>query len=667
MSTRVLIVEDEAIVAIDLSTRLSRQGFTVVAQAGEYQEALTLAGQHRPDCVLMDVRLRGDIDGIETASQIYSQFRIPSVFLTAYTDEASVKRAANIKAYAYLLKPFHEQELVIAIQLAMARHEQEIAGDQNRALLHGTLNSIQDAVLTVDSDLAVRFVNSAAASLLGTDQLTVSGRDIGEIVHLLPPHEAPGPELGHRYTLSRSDGSEVPVDAEWTHLVTVEDSEAEAVLVLRDVSAQEEYEQRLRAARDKAQAADHAKSDFLARVSHELRTPLNSIIGMTDLASQANRDPKLGEFIGVAYASARHLNGLISDLLEFSAFEAGKIRLQRVAFNPQELLEQTTRAYAGAAQEHGLRLALVSRPELNCRAFGDPLRVRQVLTNLIDNAIKYTDSGSVTVHASRTAEGTYRFEVRDTGPGIDADQQEAIFDAFVRLQALDNHAGGVGLGLSIARVLVHAMHGDLGLSSVKGEGATFWFTLPLERQQAPAEPVCNSIVAALQVDDQLVRQALDAWAQVCGVTVDSVPNEGQPPQIRCIGDDGQVLAGYTVQTEPLAETYSDSQAKRYAVWEPFTAATIEAVLNARAPASPAEPPPDHAAEPSRTSVAPERFGALAAAIESGDWQQAAAALAQLEEHAGGNDRLRLRLALRRQDAETARAIVQAWQRGESTT
>lgn len=667
MSTHVLIVEDEAIVAIDLSTRLSRQGFTVVAQAGEYQEALTLAGQHRPDCVLMDVRLRGDIDGIETASQIYSQFRIPSVFLTAYTDEASVKRAANIKAYAYLLKPFHEQELVIAIQLAMARHEQEMAGDQNRALLHGTLNSIQDAVLTVDSDLMVRFVNSAAASLLGTDQLTVSGRDIGEIVHLLPPHETPGPELGHRYTLSRSDGSEVPVDAEWTHLVTVEDSEAEAVLVLRDVSAQEEYEQRLRAARDKAQAADHAKSDFLARVSHELRTPLNSIIGMTDLASQANRDPKLGEFIGVAYASARHLNGLISDLLEFSAFEAGKIRLQRVAFNPQELLEQTTRAYAGAAQEHGLRLALVSRPELNCRAFGDPLRVRQVLTNLIDNAIKYTASGSVTVHASRTAEGTYRFEVRDTGPGIDADQQEAIFDAFVRLQALDNHAGGVGLGLSIARVLVHAMRGDLGLSSVKGEGATFWFTLPLERQQAPAEPVCDRAVAALQVDDQLVRQALDAWAQVCGVTVDSVTNEGQPPQIRCIGADGQVLAEYTVQTEPLAETYSDSQAKRYAVWEPFAAATIEAVLTARAPASPAEPPPDHAAEPSRTSVAPERFGALAAAIESGDWQQAAAALAQLEEHAGGNDKLRLRLALRRQDAETARAIVQAWQRGESTT
>ena len=667
MSTRVLIVEDEAIVAIDLSTRLSRQGFTVVAQAGEYQEAVTLAGQHRPDCVLMDVRLRGDIDGIETASEIYSQFRIPSVFLTAYTDEVSVKRAANIKAYAYLLKPFHEQELVIAIQLAMARHEQEIAGDQNRALLHGTLNSIQDAVLTVDSDLAVRFVNSAAAGLLGTDPRTVPGRDIGEIVHLLPPHEAPGPELGHRYTLSRSDGSEVSVDAEWTHLAAVEASEAEAVLVLRDVSAQQEYEQRLRAARDKAQAADHAKSDFLARVSHELRTPLNSIIGMTDLASQVNRDPKLGEFIGVAYASARHLNGLISDLLEFSAFEAGKIRLQSVAFSPQELLEQTTRAYAGAAQERGLRLALVSRPEIDCRALGDPLRVRQVLTNLIDNAIKYTDSGSVTVHAFRTTDGAYRFEVRDTGPGIDADQQEAIFDAFVRLQALDNHGGGVGLGLSIARVLVRAMRGDLGLSSIKGEGSTFWFTLPLERQQAPAGPVCNEAVKTLQVDDQLVIQALGDWAQVCGVTIESVQSKGQVPQIRCIGGDGQVLAEYTVHTEPLAEAFAESQTNRHAVWEPLTAATIGAVLNARAPASPTEPPPERAAEPKPTGVAPERFGALAAAIEAGNWPQATAAMAQLEDQAGGNDRLRLRLALRRQDAETARAIVQAWQRGESTT
>lgn len=360
---------------------------------------------------------------------------------------------------------------------------------QDGRMLSAVLDDFPDPVFVKDAAHRWVYHNAAFARLLGTEDLL--GRDDSAFY---PPEQVAVFWAGDDAVIA---GGEVVVQEEaigegfWALVkkwpVTLPDGGKGLAGLIYDIS---DYRGRALEA-EKLRAASHAKSEFLAAMSHELRTPLNGVLGVAALLERGARAAGMTQhvaLVGVIQRSARHFLSLIEDMFDASRLEAGRMRLARDPFDPAQAVADAVALLRPLAEAKGLTLDMAVTG-VEGLLLGDDGRLRQVMSNLIGNAIKFTTSGGVRARLSaapvligeKSPGRLLRFEVEDSGPGIPADRQEAVFEPFTQVeQGATRRHGGAGLGLAICRDIVGLMGGRIGLRSVEGRGSTFWVEIPLE-------------------------------------------------------------------------------------------------------------------------------------------------------------------------------------------
>ncbi|MFN2464397.1 MAG: response regulator [Candidatus Dormibacteria bacterium] len=401
------------------------------------------------------------------------------------------------------------------------------------------LESAGEGIYGIDIEGRCTFMNAAAAAALGVEQEQV----MAEVMHPLFHHtRADGTpyaaEEGPIYDVLRGGGScRVATEVLWRRDGTsfpaeysafpIVDGEAVtgAVVTFNDISERKRIERDLAEAHTKAMEASRLKSEFLANMSHEIRTPMNGVIGMTGLLFTTALDAEQREYASAISQSAEALLTVINDILDFSKIEAGKIDIEVIDFDLRFVVEDAAKLVAPRADEKGLELAVMVDPQMSMMVCGDPGRIRQVLINMLGNAIKFTDTGEVLLRVRMAEEhgdtAVVRFEVTDTGIGIEAGKQASLFESFTQADASTTRRfGGTGLGLAICKRLVERMGGEVGVQSKPGEGSTFWFNLKLEKvtehPRMTAPDTALGGVRVLVVDDNrtnrvVLEQNLKMW------------------------------------------------------------------------------------------------------------------------------------------------------------
>lgn len=667
---RILVVEDEGVIALEIAQSLRDLGHTVAGTADDCQGAVALARDEQTDLVLMDIMLKGDSDGIEAARRIRAERDVPVVFLTAYSDAQTLARAKDVAPYGFLIKPFRADELRAALDLAFAKHEMESRLRASEARFRGAFADAPIGMVLLDASGQVTSVNEAfcrltnatvdelqrrpfaglvrpadrahIAALLesarqgsagasqvelirhagdgavcaivsvaalsartsGTEAFVAHVQDVtarqraeaelarhrdqleelvaartaelAEREHLLQEAQRIG-KMGH-WTVELGSGAlrwsdeiyrifgrtrgqfdlnqaafydtvhpedrglvkaaelsalrtgTMEIDhrivlpdgsVRWVHerarVVAGADGAARQLVgTVQDITERKIIEQRLLDAKDAADRANRAKSEFLSRMSHELRTPMNSILGFAQLLDMvegltgAQRD-----CIYEIRAAGAHLLALINDLLDLARIDAGKLAIDPRAVALDEVIRQAVGMTEGIAHQFDVHVRVECSPDVAVHA--DPTRLRQILVNLLSNACKYNvRGGSVVVRCEQKSPEMLVLAVADTGPGLTAEQVARLFTPFERAGAERSGVEGMGIGLALSKRLAELMGMRLEIASSRGRGSVFTLTMRAARgdvlpSDAERSSVCmpvSSVGPVLYIEDNAANVRL---------------------------------------------------------------------------------------------------------------------------------------------------------------
>jgi two-component system sensor histidine kinase/response regulator len=584
-----ILVVDDTPQSLQLLTRLLEERGYLVHPASDGFQALQIVAAKKPDLILLDVRMP-DWDGYEVCRRLKSREQnrgIPVIFISALDDAIEKVEGFKVGGVDYITKPFEPEEVLarVAMHLNLRRmrdrlqkaYQQMETKVQERTVQLELANQalreserrfktifeeMQECYLLTEMDGTILLVNPATVQTLGYGSPEeLIGKDIAATLYAHPQdRETLKSEIGSKGRLKnyeiefkRKNGEHLISDNS-IRLVTGSDGQPLALEGLfRDTTERKRAEEELKnhrdhleelvaartaeltVAKEQAESANQAKSEFLARMSHEIRTPINAVIGLTKLVLKSQLDSQQRDYLGKVAIASKNLLEIINDILDFSKVEAGRLELERVPFHLGEVMDQLNDIFSDQMAKKDLELILALAPDVPRQLVGDPVRLTQVLSNLIHNAVKFSDCGEILVAAvldtgipADRGQAALTFSVRDTGIGIAANVLPTLFEPFTQADAyLTRRHEGTGLGLAICRRLVELMGGRILAESEPGRGSTFAFTVFLEArpQQEPLLPPAAALhgLKALVADDSpTVCQVLGEMLTSAGFEVSAV-------------------------------------------------------------------------------------------------------------------------------------------------
>ena len=580
--TRVLLVEDNRANQMVIKCILENAQLDVTLAANG-EEALIAVQKQQYDIILMDISMPG-MDGMEATKAIrqldHDARNLPIVALTAHAFADDRKRFIAAGMNDHLSKPINRDATLSCIARWTTRNAsssqllptilpppaEEMMTNTGENTNHDTaeiaaalrdsekyqraiLDAVADAIITIDAHGAIHAFNPAAEKIFGYAVTEVVGRDIAL---LLPKNEQDAHKnfiansklhaqriinQGRELLGRRKDGSLFPLELNVTPLV--QGDERGFVGILRDITERKKNEEELRKAIDAAKSANRAKSAFFAAMSHEIRTPMSGVLGILNMLKESPLSSEQMKWVNTGQESGELLLTIINDVLDFSKMEADKLELAQLVFDLRYLLKQTIELLRPQAESKDLTLTLKDNSTLPHYLKGDPDRLRQVLLNLIYNAIKFTDNGHIELSVSAREQNEIihlSCQVSDTGIGITEEQQKTLFDEFTMAdQGFNRRNEGTGLGLAICKRLVSLMHGDITVKSEVGKGSVFSFEVQLAAATAEeyqgrvdstqgAKAVLENTRVLLVEDNPANQLVIKEVLQHAGLKIDLVAN-----------------------------------------------------------------------------------------------------------------------------------------------
>jgi two-component system, cell cycle sensor histidine kinase and response regulator CckA len=466
---KILIVEDEAILALDLKAQLEAMGYRVVGVVASGEMALREAGRHRPDLILMDVKINGSMDGVETARILKTRMDIPILYCSAYSDQELLKRAKVTKPFAYLIKPVNKRELAANIEMALSSHLIDQKLKLSEAWLSSVLSSIGDAVTTIDEHGMIGYMNPVSERMSGWKASEARGKSIqsvfplfdemtGKPILISPPDsasESTTAAIPRKSLLQLTDGRIISVDGNVSVLKDHLGNTTGATLTLRDITEYRKMETRI-------QNLERFQifSQIASGVAHEVRNPLNAIMAVTEaMVQDLGPNPISDEYLGHIRTQVHRLSTLMRDLLDLGKpIQSSSMRKESIG----TICDLGILLWKQFAPKSGSEVVFeLKKEDEPLTVIANTDKLQQVIFNLLENAAGHSPADSpIEVSVFRAADGRIRVRLKDRGCGIPEEYLGSVFDPF-----FTTTKNGIGLGLSIVKNIVEQHDGRITLKN----------------------------------------------------------------------------------------------------------------------------------------------------------------------------------------------------------